>query len=96
MGIGRVGDYKNGAFVVAATPDVVEYAVTYLRCRCVASPAVLSFFVAIGSFRGFRDTMYASHLIHSSLTYSLDFHLKEHKLRNVEQCCKFPATGLHF
>lgn len=42
---------KNGS------KEVTEYAVSYLRCRCVASPAVLSFFVALGSFRGFRDTV---------------------------------------
>lgn len=37
---------------------MVGYAITYLRCRCVASPAILAIFVAIGSFRGFRDTMW--------------------------------------
>mmetsp|Transcript_17433 Transcript_17433/g.52263 ORF Transcript_17433/g.52263 Transcript_17433/m.52263 type:complete len:588 (-) Transcript_17433:751-2514(-) len=37
--------------------DVVGYAITYLRCRCLASPAVLAIFVAIGSFRGSRDTV---------------------------------------
>jgi hypothetical protein len=43
--------------------------VSYLRCRCVASPAVLSFFVALGSFRGFRDTVYViSPLLHPHMT----------------------------
>ena len=33
------------------------YAISYLRCRCIASPAVLAMYVAIGSFRGFKDTV---------------------------------------
>ncbi|KAK9831035.1 hypothetical protein WJX74_000789 [Apatococcus lobatus] len=39
-----------------AEPAVAQHAVTYLRCRAVASPAVLSLYVVIGSFRGWADT----------------------------------------
>lgn len=44
---------------MGASPQVAGYAVTYLRCRAVASPAALAIYVAIGTFRGFRDTTYA-------------------------------------
>lgn len=42
---------------LAAKGEVVGYAITYLRCRCLATPAILAIFVAIGSFRGHRDTV---------------------------------------
>ena len=41
---------------MGAKAEVAMYAVTYLRCRALASPAALSIYVAIGTFRGFRDT----------------------------------------
>ncbi|KAK9836245.1 hypothetical protein WJX84_008786 [Apatococcus fuscideae] len=39
-----------------AEPAVAHHAVTYLRCRAIASPAVLGLYVVIGSFRGWADT----------------------------------------
>jgi len=39
-----------------AGPTVAGLAATYLRCRALAAPALLAIFVAVGSFRGVRDT----------------------------------------
>lgn len=41
---------------IGASPDITGHALAYLRCRAVACPALLSLFVATGSFRGFQDT----------------------------------------
>eukprot|EP00887_Chlorella_sp_A99_P007431 scaffold2.g7431.t1 len=41
---------------MGVAPSVAAQAVPYLRGRCVASPAVLAFFVLAGTFRGFKDT----------------------------------------
>jgi Na+-driven multidrug efflux pump len=41
---------------MGADGDVAVHAITYLRCRAIAAPAVLSLFVTIGTFRGFKDT----------------------------------------
>lgn len=38
-------------------PQVLAYAVPYLRWRCIASPAILGFYVLSGTFRGYKDTM---------------------------------------
>lgn len=43
--------------IMRAKGEVVGYAITYLRCRCLATPAILSVFVSIGTFRGNRDTV---------------------------------------
>lgn len=45
--------------VLGADPDVTLHAVAYLRCRSVASPALLGMYVATGSFRGHKDTRLA-------------------------------------
>ena len=42
---------------MGASPGVMANAVPYLRGRCIASPAILSFYVLSGTFRGFKDTM---------------------------------------
>ena len=42
---------------MGASPAVLEHAVPYLRGRCIASPAILMFYVLAGTFRGFKDTM---------------------------------------
>lgn len=41
---------------MGAKGEVAAQALIYLRCRCIATPAILSIFVAIGTFRGFQDT----------------------------------------
>jgi hypothetical protein len=41
---------------MGASPEVLTHAVPYLRGRCIASPAILMFFVLAGTFRGFKDT----------------------------------------
>ena len=42
---------------MGASSGVLEHAVPYLRGRCIASPAILMFYVLAGTFRGFKDTM---------------------------------------
>ena len=42
--------------LLGADPEVTVHAVTYLRCRCLACPALLGMYVATGSFRGHKDT----------------------------------------
>lgn len=42
---------------MGASPGVMEQAVPYLRGRCIASPAIMMFYVLSGTFRGFKDTM---------------------------------------
>lgn len=37
-------------------PQVVAPAVAYMRMRCLASPAILMYYVLSGTFRGFKDT----------------------------------------
>ncbi|KAK9829665.1 hypothetical protein WJX72_007217 [[Myrmecia] bisecta] len=58
-------------------PEVAKYAISYLRCRALASPAVLMLFVSVGTFRGFADTktpLYAAVL--SNLTnFGMDIFL---------------------
>jgi putative MATE family efflux protein len=41
---------------MGATPEVLPFAVQYLRGRCIASPAIMAFYVLSGTFRGFKDT----------------------------------------
>ncbi|CAL5221413.1 g3599 [Coccomyxa viridis] len=41
---------------IGASPEITGHALAYLRCRAIACPALLSLFVATGSFRGFQDT----------------------------------------
>ena len=41
---------------MGATPEVMEYAVPFLRVRCLASPAIMMSYVMSGTFRGFKDT----------------------------------------
>lgn len=43
-------------------PDAAVYAlaVPHLKMRALACPAALLMFVAVGAFRGFKDTTYAS------------------------------------
>ena len=43
-------------------PDAAVYAlaVPHLQMRALACPAALLMFVAVGAFRGFKDTTYAS------------------------------------
>lgn len=36
--------------------QVVVHAVAYMRMRCLASPAILAYYVLSGTFRGFKDT----------------------------------------
>lgn len=36
--------------------QVVVHAVAYMRMRCLASPAILMYYVLSGTFRGFKDT----------------------------------------
>lgn len=38
-------------------PDVIAHAVPYMRGRCIASPAILGFYVLSGTFRGYKDTL---------------------------------------
>lgn len=40
----------------APARQVIEPAVAYMRCRCLASPAILMQYVLAGTFRGFKDT----------------------------------------
>ena len=54
-----VGIYQGAPFFlqrIGASPDITVHALAYLRCRAIACPALLSLFVATGSFRGFQDT----------------------------------------
>lgn len=41
---------------MGAAPEVVGPAVAYMRARCLASPAILGYYVLSGTFRGFKDT----------------------------------------
>ena len=41
---------------MGAQPEVVGPAVAYMRARCIASPAILMYYVLSGTFRGFKDT----------------------------------------
>lgn len=41
---------------MGGSPDIIGHAVPYIRGRCIASPAILMFYVAAGTFRGFKDT----------------------------------------
>lgn len=41
---------------MGATEEVLQHAVPYLRGRCIASPAIMMFYVISGTFRGFKDT----------------------------------------
>jgi Na+-driven multidrug efflux pump len=41
---------------MGAKPEVVVHAVAYMRMRCLASPAILMYYVLSGTFRGFKDT----------------------------------------
>ena len=41
---------------MGANTEVLPLAVSYLRCRALATPAALMMYVATGSFRGFKDT----------------------------------------
>lgn len=41
---------------MGAAPEVVGPAVDYMRARCLASPAILGYYVLSGTFRGFKDT----------------------------------------
>ena len=43
---------------MGASPGVLHHAVQYLRGRCIASPAIMMFYVLSGTFRGFKDTRY--------------------------------------
>ena len=45
---------------MGATPGIMAHAVPYLRGRCIASPAIMMFYVLSGTFRGFKDTMCVS------------------------------------
>ena len=47
---------------MGAGPDVLHYAVPYLRARCFASPAIMMSYVLSGTFRGFKDTRYVLHV----------------------------------
>jgi Na+-driven multidrug efflux pump len=50
--------YRCGAIFASmgAAPEVVAPAVAYMRARCIASPAILMYYVLSGTFRGFKDT----------------------------------------
>ncbi|KAI3426457.1 hypothetical protein D9Q98_008824 [Chlorella vulgaris] len=41
---------------MGAKPEVAAQAVAYMRARCIASPAILCYYVLSGTFRGFKDT----------------------------------------
>ena len=41
-------------------PQVVVHAVAHMRMRCLASPAILCYFVLCGTFRGFKDTRWVA------------------------------------
>ena len=41
---------------MGAKPEVAAPAVAYMRARCLASPAILAYYVMSGTFRGFKDT----------------------------------------
>jgi hypothetical protein len=45
---------------MGASPEVIASAVPYLRGRCIASPAIMAFYVLSGTFRGFKDTRRAA------------------------------------
>lgn len=54
-----LGIYTGAPFLLQrmnCSPEVAVHALAYLRCRSIACPALLSMFVATGSFRGFQDT----------------------------------------
>ena len=67
---------------MGASSGVLEHAVPYLRGRCIASPAILCFYVLAGTFRGFKDTMtplmagIISNVFHLGLDIVLVFVLK--------------------
>lgn len=45
---------------MSPSPEVVMHALTYLRCRALACPALFGLFVCTGTFRGFQDTKCAA------------------------------------
>lgn len=66
---------------MGATPEVLEHAVVYLRGRCIASPAIMAFYVLSGTFRGYKDTYtpllagIISNIVHLALDVVLVFGL---------------------
>ncbi|EFN56262.1 hypothetical protein CHLNCDRAFT_57674 [Chlorella variabilis] len=66
---------------MGAQPEVVGPAVAYMRARCIASPAILMYYVLSGTFRGFKDTKtplaagMVGNLIHLGLILALVFGL---------------------
>ena len=42
--------------LMGTSPEVMEYAVPFLRVRCLSSPAIMMTYVMSGVFRGFKDT----------------------------------------
>ncbi|PSC70934.1 MATE efflux family isoform A [Micractinium conductrix] len=66
---------------MGAAPEVVAHASEYMRMRCLASPAILMYYVLSGTFRGFKDTrtpLYAGilgNLLHLGLIMLLVFGL---------------------
>lgn len=66
---------------MGAKPEVMPHAVLYLRGRCIASPAILCFYVLSGTFRGYKDTVtplmagILSNVVHLGLDVALVFWL---------------------
>lgn len=66
---------------MGAAPEVVGPAVAYMRARCLASPAILGYYVLSGTFRGFKDTRTPlaagmfSNVLHLGLLVALVFGL---------------------
>ena len=63
-----------------------RYAVVYLRCRCLASPAAMSNYVLYGTFRGFRDTMCAPAALPSPAHYALVLILASACMAHHQHC----------
>lgn len=59
-------------------PDAAVYAlaVPHLQMRALACPAALLMFVAIGAFRGFKDTTYAPLNQHCTCTWCMISHFR--------------------
>ena len=92
-----VGIFQGAPFFlqrIGASPDITVHALAYLRCRAIACPALLSLFVATGSFRGFQDTKYAPGAFYFSslpIKHSLIRVLPGTLIRNLPSCAVLRA-----
>ena len=70
---------------MSPSAEVVTHALTYLRCRALACPALFGLFVCTGTFRGFQDTKCADCVV--LRTQGLCFHGYSHQVR-----CRVPRS----